>query len=253
MLVSDARPLRLNQVWSGASFFHSWTTLSTGCQGISVNARQLMRNTTLTVGLNTFRRLTDALNKVPEGAPLPPPSLVWELVGCPEDATQGPCVPVAAQNLQSELTQAQLAQSTALSTMRSRKATMDRILLQIQNNTLPSLMSAIAARDSLRDAQNEFEGTVRTANRLQGWIWQAGNATWDADAPAPGARTQSTNSTSTLQLQARKASPQGSQLQHPRLLLAQRRTERKGAVVNLLFGSGRLLRNRRAPHEQFRL
>jgi len=232
LLVSDARPLRLNEVWNGASFYHSWTTLPTGCQGVTAPTRQMMRNTTITVGQYTFHRLLDALHNIPEGAPQPPPKLSWELVGCPEVASQGPCVPLSAKDLQPELTQAMKIQSDTLRNMRNRKVVMDQILVELKNKTLNSLMSAIAARDSLRDAESTFESAVRNVDKLQDWVWQAGNATWDADAPPR------TGKTVLLEVQASLPTLRGPGVRSPLLLQARRHSEQEGAALNLLFGSG---------------
>lgn len=241
VLVSDARPLKLNQVWKGASFYHSWATLPTGCQGVMANTRQLMRNSTLMVSVHTFHRLLDALHLAPEVAPEAAPKLVWELVGCQDGAAQGSCAAPAAQNLQGKLTEAQKVQSSTLGNMRSCKDTMDQILVQIKNNSLPSLMSAIAARDNLRDAQAQFDSASRNVDELQKWIWQAGNATWDADAPQSG--LSKTSAKSLLQAAASMAFPRRSNL------LAESRPEREAPVLNLLYGSGRPLLRHRASQQ----
>lgn len=183
LLVSDAKPLELNQIWDGATFFHSWATLPTNCGGITANTRQFHRNTTLMVGQYTFHRLLDALRKVAEVPPMPAPTTVWALLACQDGAPEGDCVPLTPTNLKPDLDKALKLQSEKLVTLRDRKAIMDKVLVQIQNNSLPSLMSAIAARDNLRNAQTEFESAAAYVNQLQNFVWQAGNATWDSDKP----------------------------------------------------------------------
>lgn len=180
VLRSGTQSLNLNLAFTNSSFHAYWSTAKMDCPGSEVPMRQLLRNTSLATVQSTFADLFEALRKVPEAPPLSSPAVTWITSTCPQGAT---CPAYQGQNINNEYVEALVDQSHSVAELRNRKDLMDQSLVLLQNSTVGSFVTAVTARDNLRDAESQLQTIMAQVSELGAWQSQLQSAAWGSQIP----------------------------------------------------------------------
>lgn len=165
-----------------------------GCPSADkLHARFFMRTNVLTIGVDTFQQLMNALENTPEEQPTMPPGVSWLLGTCANNSAT--CTLVTPVNVQQKMTELQNFQGKAVSEQRSRKADMDGKLKQLKehqgqpttNESIQLFNSAVSAYRDLESAASELVSVKAQLAEMTTFATQAASSHWDMNKPSGAA------------------------------------------------------------------
>merc|ERR1719183_484930 len=110
VMASATSHLRLSPAFENATFSEFWGTApAAGCNNRTVDVRYFMRTSALTIGIDSFAQLSEALENVPDQQPAQPPANTWLINTCRNSS--GACRLQHPVNMQARLQSMLTAQS----------------------------------------------------------------------------------------------------------------------------------------------
>eukprot|EP00747_Dinoflagellata_sp_TGD_P162223 gnl/TRDRNA2_/TRDRNA2_179585_c0_seq1.p1 gnl/TRDRNA2_/TRDRNA2_179585_c0~~gnl/TRDRNA2_/TRDRNA2_179585_c0_seq1.p1 ORF type:complete len:655 (-),score=88.58 gnl/TRDRNA2_/TRDRNA2_179585_c0_seq1:150-2114(-) len=196
VLLAANQCLDLNNVLQGADFFSYWTTLPTTCDGgdtSTVNARQLLRNATITTSPTTYNSLLQAFHSMFDEPPLDSPKITWLMGSC--RTTDTACLTKKPEDLTTELAAAQKVLQNAIKDEQDHKALVDEALTNFSKNVSGAYEVAVAARKELEASVAMASNAQSKYDELNSWVQAAKGQTFDQFRPASSAIWNSSDST----------------------------------------------------------
>jgi len=189
VMASSNSQMFLDPAFQNATFSEFWgTTEAAGCKSKTVDVRYFMRTNTLSIGIDSFAQMSNALENAAEQQPVQPPAATW-IVGSCKNGT-GKCSLKKAEDMQAKLASLQKYQSQAVAEQRSRKADLDSKLKTVKNHTGPATNASIAAYNAAAAAYNDLKGAASElissqahVASVQAFATEASSSKWDQNAP----------------------------------------------------------------------
>mmetsp|Transcript_29118 Transcript_29118/g.53116 ORF Transcript_29118/g.53116 Transcript_29118/m.53116 type:complete len:662 (-) Transcript_29118:126-2111(-) len=164
------------------AFLQHWSTLPTSCPGKSVVGRLFRRRTAMSASRHAMQRVLDGLASFYHPAAMTVLPTSWLVNTWPVGSADPPKAQVVAQTLdeaQQLLSSAEQRQSDAVAEVRERKVLMDEAMRELAEDNC-SYPKAEAARNDLKQADNELSQLQGLVERLSKEVFLAQTTVWDA-------------------------------------------------------------------------
>jgi len=189
VMASATGKLSVGSAFDNATFSEFWNTApAAGCKSTTCNVRFFMRTNVLSIGVDTFAQLSNALESAPAQEPVQPPETTWLIDTCRNST--GVCKIKKPEDIAKKLLDLEKYQTQAMQEQTAKKADLDKNLGELKQHTgvatkesIALYQATVAAYNDLKAAASQLSSVEFNVDNARTLANEAKTAVWDQEAP----------------------------------------------------------------------